>query len=67
MKKTVYLAPATEILKMQMQSLLNSVSGVKGDTGIGMGDDTDPDKPKTGDSRRYDIWTDPEEDEEENF
>lgn len=63
MKKTTYLAPAIEIEKIQIQSLLNSVSGVKGDAGIKKADDSE-DVPATGDSRRKDIWEDEEEEEE---
>ena len=63
MKKTTYLAPAIEIEKIQIQSLLNSVSGVKGDAGITKADDSEP-VPTTGDSRRKDIWDDEEEEEE---
>ena len=63
MKKTVYLAPAIDIEMIQIQSLLNSVSGVKGDAGITKADDSEP-VPPTGDSRRKDIWDDEEEEEE---
>lgn len=64
MKKTVYLAPAIEIEMIQIQSLLNSVSGVKGDAGITKADDSE-DVPTTGDSRRKDIWADEEEEEDQ--
>ena len=64
MKKTTYLAPAIEIEKIQIQSLLNSVSGVKGDTEITKADDSEP-VPETGDSRRKDIWDDEEEEEDQ--
>ena len=49
---------------IQIQSLLNSVSGVKGDTGITKADDSE-DVPATGDSRRKDIWADEEEEEDQ--
>ena len=64
MKKTTYLAPAIEIEKIQIQSLLNSVSGVKGDAGITKADDSEV-VPAAGDSRRKDIWEDEEEEEDQ--
>ena len=62
MKKTAYLAPAIEIQKIQIQSLLNSVSGVKGDAGIVKAEDGE-DIPTEGDARRRDVWEDEEEEE----
>ena len=57
MKKTAYWAPAIEIEKIQIQSLLNSVSNVGGDAGIEKAGDEE-EVPGTADSRRKSVWDD---------
>lgn len=39
MKKIQYMAPAIEIVNVKIETLMNttSISGINGDTGIGMG------------------------------
>jgi len=59
MKKTAYLAPATNIEMIQIQSLLNSVSNVGGDSGVQKAGD-DEEVPGTAESRRNNVWDDEE-------
>lgn len=64
MKKTAYMAPAINIEMIEVQPLLNTVSGVKGDSGVTKADPTE-EIPSEGDARRRrDVWDDDEEEEE---
>ena len=68
-----YTSPDMEITEVELHALMNpSITKADGDAGIGMGDPNDPTLPipgvpGTAQGRRYDIWADPEEEEEENF
>ena len=64
MKKTMYIAPSMEMTEIELHPLMDpSVTGAGGDAGVGLADPSDP-APGTAQSRRKDIWTDPEEEEE---
>jgi hypothetical protein len=61
MKKTVYIAPATEIVKLQAQQLLNTISNpqtVTGAEGLGISTENYEDE---GRSRRSSLWDDDDE------
>jgi hypothetical protein len=62
MKKKLYMAPAINITKITLQPLLNTISGVDGDTGVENAGE-DEEIPGTANSRRKSAW-DEEEDEE---
>lgn len=64
MKKTVYMAPAIEITKIQIQSLMKAISGVGGDTGIEPGGEDPIPEGSDGDARRRTVWDD---EEDENY
>ena len=62
MKKKLYMAPAINITKIALQPLLNTISGVDGDTGLKPSEEDEP-VPDEANSRRKSAWDD-EEDEE---
>lgn len=65
MKKTMYIAPSMEMTEIELHPLMvPSVTNTGGDAGVDKADPADP-VPGTAQGRRKDIWTDPEEEEEE--
>ena len=63
-----YLKPSIETTEIELHPLMDpSVTQTGGDAGVGLADPNDPTDPAPGQaqSRRKDIWTDPEEEEEE--
>ena len=59
-----------EATEIELHPLMNpSITQTGGSAGVGLADPNDPTDPTPGtaQSRRKDIWTDPEEEEEENF
>lgn len=67
MKKTVYITPFVEIAEIELHPLMEpSLTTTSGDTGVVKADPDEP-VPGTAQSRRKDIWTDPEEEEEEQY
>ncbi len=59
MKKTSYIVPVTNVIKVNTETLC-AVSGVGGTAGLTMGDG---DAPTTADGRRggYSVWDDEED------
>jgi hypothetical protein len=56
MKKTLYVAPVTEIDDMKAEEQLLTISAVEGDTNIEIGQG---DTPEEGDARNsFSIWDD---------
>ncbi len=68
MNKNMYIAPFVETTEIELHPLMDpSITGTTGTANdVSVADPTDP-IPGKADSRRKDIWTDPEEEEEENF
>ena len=61
----IYLKPNIEATEIELHPLMDpSITKAEGNAGVGIADPTDP-VPGTAQSRRKDIWTDPEEEEEE--
>ena len=59
MKKTSYITPVTNVIKVKTESLCAAVSGVGGNAGIVLGEG---ETPGTADGRRgRDLWDDEEE------
>ena len=68
MNKNMYIVPFVETTEIELHPLMDpSITGTTGTANdVTVADPNDP-IPNTADSRRKDIWTDPEEEEEENF
>ena len=65
MKKTMYIAPRVETMEIKLQEMMaGSIVAVTGNAGVEL---ANPDEgvPGTGQSRRNDIWDDPDEENEE--
>ena len=64
MKKSMYITPLVETTEIELHPLLEpSITATGGDANVVKADPDEP-IPTTADSRRKDIWADPEEDEE---
>ena len=67
MKKTMYLAPSMQTNEIELHPLMDpSITKADGNAGVGIADPTDP-VPTEAQSRRKDIWTDPEEEEDDQW
>ena len=59
MKKTVYVAPAIALVKIQSQSLMDII-GASGDAKLTVGGQDSSSEGTGGDSRRRSLWDDDE-------
>ena len=59
MKKTVYVAPAIALVKIQSQSLMDII-GASGDAKLTVGGRDSSSEGTGGDSRRRSLWDDDE-------
>ena len=64
-KRNLYICPSTQVVLVQTEALM-SVSDTKAtvDGSDELTTDPTPGDASTGKSRKYDIWADPEEEEE---
>ena len=60
MKKTVYVAPAIALVKIQSQSLMDII-GASGDAKLTVGGRDSSSEGTCGDSRRRSLWDDDED------
>lgn len=67
MKKQYIEAPDLKVIKVSMSAMIcNSITKVEGDTGITTADPNE-EIPGTANSRRRDVWTDEEEEENDSY
>ena len=63
----IYLKPNMEATEIELHPLMEpSITNTGGNAGVGKADPADP-VPPVAQGRRKDIWTDPDEEEEEDF
>lgn len=63
-KKNLYICPSTQVVLVQLEEMIAASAKVDGNPAL-TPDPTNPGDASTGKSRKYDIWADPEEEEEE--
>ena len=63
--KNLYISPDTDMVLIQTQQFIAISGKVDGGTTPGLSEDPTPGDASSGKSRRKDIWTDPEEEEED--
>ena len=63
--KNLYISPDTDMVLIQTQQFIAISGKVEGSTTPGLSEEPTPGDASGGLSRRKDIWTDPEEEEED--
>lgn len=61
-KRNLYICPSTQVVLVQLEEMIAASAKVDGNPALEP--DPTPGDPSTGKSRKYDIWADPEEEEE---
>ena len=63
-KKNLYICPSTQVVLVQLEAMIAASAKVDGNDALTPNPDPNPGDASTGKSRKYDIWADPEEEEE---
>lgn len=67
-KKNLYISPGTDMVFVQTQQFFATSGTVDGNSSLTPDPDPTPGDPANdGKSRKYDIWTDPEEEEDDQW
>lgn len=64
-KKNLYICPSTQVVLVQTEEMIAASAKVDGNDALTPNPNPNPGDASTGKSRKYDIWADPEEEEEE--
>ena len=64
-KKNLYICPSTQVVLVQLEAFMTGSAKATVDNQPALDSDPTPGNASGGLSRRKDIWTDPEEEEEE--
>lgn len=64
-KKNLYICPSTQVVLVQLEAMIAASAKAEVDNQPTLDYDPTQGDASTGKSRKYDIWADPEEEEEE--